>query len=120
MVSNLYLKFSELQLLEGDDKPFGSLCGALLDYILDHVNSGKYNEHRLFKQQTGISPHSYLLSLQLKHAKTLLVESGLTVQQIAAECGFASSTHFIRAFKAKNAVTPAAFRKYYNPSGFRD
>ena len=28
MVSNLYLKFSELQLLEGDDKPFGSLYGA--------------------------------------------------------------------------------------------
>ncbi|MFR3140876.1 MAG: hypothetical protein ACLTPC_14795 [Lacrimispora saccharolytica] len=29
MVSNLYLKFSELQLLEGDDKPFGNLYGLL-------------------------------------------------------------------------------------------
>ncbi len=34
MVSNLYLKFSELQLLEGDDKPFGSLCGAASSAVL--------------------------------------------------------------------------------------
>lgn len=148
----------------------------LMDYILTHVDSKKYNEHRLsayiydiltrltiqpskesssveealryledhyqeapsvetvaayvslnpqyfsrlFKQQTGISPHSYLLSLQLRQAKTLLVESSLSVGQIAKSCGFASSTHFIRAFKAKNAVTPTAFRKYYTPSGFEN
>lgn len=34
MVSNLYLKFSELQLLEGDDKPFGSLYGATSSSVL--------------------------------------------------------------------------------------
>lgn len=34
MVSNLYLKFSELQLLEGDDKPFGNLYGATSSAIL--------------------------------------------------------------------------------------
>ena len=34
MVSNLYLKFSELQLLEGDDKPFGSLYGATSSAVL--------------------------------------------------------------------------------------
>ena len=34
MVSNLYLKFSELQLLEGDDKPFGSLYGATASAVL--------------------------------------------------------------------------------------
>ena len=34
MVSNLYLKFSELQLLEGDDKPFGSLYGAASSAVL--------------------------------------------------------------------------------------
>ena len=34
MVSNLYLKFSELQLLEGDDRPFGSLYGATSSAVL--------------------------------------------------------------------------------------
>lgn len=34
MVSNLYLKFSELQLLECDDKPFGSLYGVTSSAIL--------------------------------------------------------------------------------------
>ena len=34
MVSNLYLKFSELQLLEGDDKPFGNLYGATSSAVL--------------------------------------------------------------------------------------
>jgi hypothetical protein len=34
LVSNLYLKFSELQLLERDDKPFGSLYGATSSAVL--------------------------------------------------------------------------------------
>ena len=44
MVSNLYLKFSELQLLEGDDKPFGSLYGATSSAVLTEffVSAGDY------------------------------------------------------------------------------
>ncbi len=34
MISNLYLKFSELQLLEGDNKPFGKLYGATSSAVL--------------------------------------------------------------------------------------
>lgn len=34
MVSNLYLKFSELQLLEGDDRPFGDIYGATSAAVL--------------------------------------------------------------------------------------
>ncbi len=39
MVSNLYLKFSELQLLEGDDQPFGSLYGAASSAVLTEFMS---------------------------------------------------------------------------------
>ena len=34
MISNLYLKFSELQLLEGDDKPFSDIFGATSSAVL--------------------------------------------------------------------------------------
>ena len=45
MVSNLYLKFTELQLLEGDDKPFGNLYGAasstvLAEFLSPHPGQG--------------------------------------------------------------------------------
>ncbi len=39
MVSNLYLKFSELQLLEGEDKPFSNVYGATSSAILTEFMS---------------------------------------------------------------------------------
>ena len=39
MVSNLYLKFSELQLLEGEDKPFSNLYGATSSAVLTEFMS---------------------------------------------------------------------------------
>ena len=39
MVSNLYLKFSELQLLEGEDKPFGNIYGATSSAVLTEFMS---------------------------------------------------------------------------------
>ena len=39
MVSNLYLKFSELQLLEGGDKPFSNLYGAASSAVLTEYMS---------------------------------------------------------------------------------
>ncbi|MGI6007026.1 MAG: AraC family transcriptional regulator [Ruminococcus sp.] len=74
---------------------------------------------RLFKKHTGQPPHQYLLSLRMKRAKSLLIESPLSVNEIANECGFTSSTHFIRSFKAENSITPQMFRKYFDPRGFR-
>ena len=39
MVSNLYLKFSELQLLEDDNKPFGNIYGATSSAVLTEFMS---------------------------------------------------------------------------------
>jgi ERCC4-type nuclease len=39
MVSNLYLKFSELQLLEGEDKPFSTIYGATSSAVLTEFMS---------------------------------------------------------------------------------
>lgn len=39
MVSNLYLKFSELQLLEGDDQPFSNLYGSTSSAVLTEFMS---------------------------------------------------------------------------------
>ena len=43
----------------------------------------------------------------------MLLESGKTTAEIAAACGFSSSTLFIKYFKYHTGMTPNAFRTAY-------
>ncbi|MFE5321797.1 helix-turn-helix domain-containing protein [Paenibacillus sp. NPDC056579] len=64
----------------------------------------------MFKQQFGMSPHQYLLVMRIGHAKELLSQSQLTLEQIASYCGFADMHHFSKAFKKKTGLTPGQWR----------
>ncbi len=67
--------------------------------------------YALFRQQTGLSPHQYLLSKRLDQAKQLLIEPHFSIQQIAQLCGFASQSSFTTAFSRHFSLTPARFRR---------
>lgn len=90
-----------------------------VDGIAASVSLSRYYFSRLFKKETGFAPHEYLLDVRLRNSKQLLTETSLSVEQIAFQCGFTSAVHFIRAFKKDTLVTPSAFRKYFDPIGFR-
>ncbi len=86
-----------------------------VDDVAEHVLLSKSHLNRLFRKELGCGPHEYLLQTRLNSSKELLTETSLTVEAIALETGFQSSTHFIRAFKKENNMTPSYFRKYFNP-----
>lgn len=65
----------------------------------------------LFKKQYGVTPGHYLTSIKIEEAKSLLVDNGLSVQRIAALCGFESHYYFCKVFKEQTGVTPTQFRK---------
>ena len=65
---------------------------------------------RIFRARTGFSPHGYLMRLRLKKAATLLLESELTVGEVAAETGFADSNYFCRRFRNYADASPLEFR----------
>lgn len=90
-----------------------------LDELSGRVSLSKYHLLRRFKQETGRTPHEYLTALRLRRAKELLTETQLSVEEVGYQCGFASSTAFIRSFRQATAITPASFRKYFDPAGFR-
>ena len=65
----------------------------------------------IFKQETGISIHQYLLNCRLYASKQLLLNPNITVKEIARQCGFDSVVHFNNFFKLRMNTTPLQFRK---------
>jgi AraC-like DNA-binding protein len=64
-----------------------------------------------FAKAYGRSPMDYLQSVRLKAAARLLRSSDMLVKSIAAAVGFASRSHFSRAFRAEFGIDPTAYRE---------
>ena len=72
---------------------------------------------KLFKKETGISPHEYLLNCRMKFAMDLISSgignrySNYSVAQIAEACGFTEPLYFSRVFKKYYGEPPSLFIK---------
>ncbi len=66
---------------------------------------------RVVRAATGETVLARLTALRLARAKSLLVESTLSVSQIANHVGFASFSHFARLFRDAVGVTPTDYRR---------
>ena len=65
---------------------------------------------RCFKECVGISFVEYVLAYRINEAKRLLLETNLSVLNIAYESGFNSLRSFNRAFKQQSGITPTEYR----------
>jgi AraC-like DNA-binding protein len=65
---------------------------------------------RLFKRETGMTPHCYLLGRRIEVAKMLLLHVQSSIKEIAYRLGFANEYHFSNVFKQKVGESPSAFR----------
>lgn len=73
---------------------------------------GVSREHftREFQERFGESPARFLRRLRLDHARDLLLNPGLTVEEVAAASGFAHQKTFHRAFRKHYGSSPGAMR----------
>ncbi|HXU09342.1 MAG TPA: AraC family transcriptional regulator [Blastocatellia bacterium] len=81
-----------------------------LEEIAEAAYLSEYHFARLFKQITGVTPHTYLANVRLERARKLLAETALPISEIASAVGYQSQSHFTKMFKAVTGVTPRAFR----------
>lgn len=65
---------------------------------------------RLFKKETGFSPHQYILATRISNAKFLLQSTGDSVKSICFTVGFSSESSFCTAFKKETGLTPTEYR----------
>ena len=69
---------------------------------------------RHFEKCFGRTPMDYLRDMRLRRAAQLLQVSSLPVDGVAGKVGYASRSHFSRAFHEQYGVSPADFRKQYH------
>ena len=66
---------------------------------------------RIFHQETGFGIREYLVHYRIRQACELLLNSNLSVTQIADRCGFSDSNYFGDAFKKATGLSPREYRK---------
>jgi AraC family transcriptional regulator len=104
------------------------LRGERLRRLLDHVRArlddslsvaslarqcemSESHFSREFRSALGLSPHQYILKVRLEATADALLASDASVAAVAQAHGFASSSHFTRAFSEKFGSPPAAYRR---------
>jgi transcriptional regulator of acetoin/glycerol metabolism len=65
---------------------------------------------RQFKQSAGVTPHVYLTQKRVEHAKEMLVQTDLSLAEIAFAVGFFDQGHLARHFRHMLGTTPREFR----------
>jgi len=66
---------------------------------------------RAFKAATGKSFRDYLSGVRINQAQQLMVNTDLSVADVAAKCGYGSVSHFISAYKRAHGTSPLQARK---------
>lgn len=65
---------------------------------------------RRFRDALGRTIHDEILRCRVDRARTMLIESDLTLPQIAMASGFASPSYFTTVFRRQTGSTPGEFR----------
>lgn len=87
--------------------------GAELELDLIARESGLSRPHfyRLFRTQTGVTPHLYLNTLMMEQALDALVATEAPIADIGFDLGFSSQSGFTRFFAANVGMAPTEYRR---------
>ena len=104
-----------------DDRALRLAC----DYLADHYSRnigldelaevagvGKFRLIRLFRERTGLPPHTLLIAHRVRQARRLL-EAGTPIATVAAAIGFADQSHLHRHFRRSLGMSPGAYRRQF-------
>lgn len=81
-----------------------------LDAMADSAYLSRFYFSRLFRSTTGTSPGRFLTAIRLYKAKNLLLETDMSVTDIAYDVGYNSLGTFISRFTRSVGISPARYR----------
>jgi AraC family transcriptional regulator, arabinose operon regulatory protein len=82
-----------------------------VDLISEHVSVSRSHLTRIFKKSTGYSLKQYIIKFRIDKAKSLLLDTDLSMIEIAHSVGIEDAYYFSRLFKEQEGVAPTQFKK---------
>ncbi len=83
----------------------------LIRDISDLIGFSEGHFSRLFSSQVGIPFSRYLINVRLRHAKELLLNTPMSVSDIALTTGFSSGDYMSACFSKYEGMTPTVFKQ---------
>jgi transcriptional regulator GlxA family with amidase domain len=108
--------------------PFNDLLAWLPDHIQRNLSvkslaqraaMSPRNFARLFRQEVGRTPARYIEDLRLEAARRQIESAAMSLEEVAASCGFTSSETLRRAFERRLGVTPRQYRTSFGRARVR-
>lgn len=97
---------SEMYSTPGKFRSISELAGA--------VNLSLSYFQALYSDYFGVSCYEDLLNARMKSGREFLINSEMSVREIANLCGYESDTCFMRCFKKREGMTPTEYRNSRN------
>ncbi len=84
--------------------------------IAESLYLSKSYLQKIYKSYFNKSIIEEMIEFRINKAKDLLIQTGLTITEIARECGYSSYNYFVRQFRSSEGVSPSEFRDAHTGS----
>lgn len=117
MICGNYSRSPVVDILKEDIEKGAGDCSYTVEAAMRKLPLNYDYVRKLFKKETGLTPHEYLTSLRMERASKILLSgmsnrySTVTISQIAEACGFAEPLYFSRVFKKYFGASPTEYCK---------
>lgn len=85
------------------------------DELARHVGLSRRQLERLFQKYLNYVPTRYYLELRLHRARQLLLQTSMSIVDVAFACGFVSAPHFSKCYRDYFGIPPRDERRLRRP-----
>ncbi len=89
-----------------------------LDELAQHVGLSRRQLERLFQKHLRCVPTRYYLELRLARARQLLLQTSMSIVDVAFACGFVSAPHFSKCYRDFYGIPPRDERRLKKPARY--
>ena len=103
-----------------DDLELAKVCRYIRQHACDGINVTDVTEitslsrrqlERRFREKLGCTPHEQIAAIQIDRVKQLLIETDMTLEQIAPKAGYSHKESLSAVFKRETGQSPGVYRK---------